>query len=130
MSIPYETIKACQLHANQYAKGLALKYTQGGVNIFVQVSEHVIERAMERGIPHSQVALVFQRLFKTHLCELIFCMETTDLTYLNWKGNIRELVIPCRTRKRGEGDYSITFTSIFEGELKRREDYNNIMMRH
>ena len=130
MSVPYETIKAISLHANQYVKGLAIKYTQGNVNIFVKVSDHIIERSIERGIPHSQVALVFQRLFKTHLCELIFCMETKDLTYLNWKGNIRELVVPCRTHKRGNGDYSITFTSVFEGELKQRDTHNNIIMRN
>lgn len=130
MTVPNETITHFVSHANKYTRGLVKKYTQGGLEIHATVATHVIERAIERGIPHSTVAKVLQRLFQTHLCELIFCMETKDLTYLNWKGNIRELVIPCRTRKREDGSYSITFTSIFEGICKIRDEHHNIKMRH
>ena len=128
MSLPRESVKHLANSANQYVQDLSYKYTTGVVDIRTDVTDHLIERADERGISHALVARIIGTLFRDRLCELLYCMGTKDLTYLIWESNLHTLIIPCRTFKRDNGDYSLAFTSIFEGKCKVRDEYHNIIM--
>ena len=128
MSLPRESIKSLATSANQYVQNLVYKYANGVVDIRTDVTDHLIVRADERGVSHSLIARITGTLFRDRLCELIFCMETKDLTYLIWESNLHTLIIPCRTFKRDDGSYSLAFTSIFEGKCKIRDEYHNIIM--